>query len=323
MKLFKKILYVTEPTVEQGQAIARAVSLAENNQADLTVMEVVAGVPAGIAAHLRGADPDGLQADALHTRRSELENLVAPYRKQQGIRVEVLTGQVFAEAIRAVSRDGYDLLIKPAENPAFIERLFGSTDMHLLRKCPCPVWITRPDDRPNYECVLAAVDFDLDRIDGPEDEALTRQIVEIASSLAISDFASLHLVHVWDAPGEMTVRSWANNPAEAGMLYAESERVRHDAAFARLSERMRERLGTEAFDHLAPRFHLRKGAATKVIPETAKELQAEVLVMGTLARRGIAGLLIGNTAETILEQVQCSVLAVKPDGFASPITLEG
>lgn len=183
MKLFKKILYVTEPTVEQGQAIARAVSLAENNQADLTVMEVVAGVPAGIAAHLRGADPDRLQADALHTRRSELENLVAPYRKQQGIRVEVLTGQVFAEAIRAVSRDGYDLLIKPAENPAFIERLFGSTDMHLLRKCPCPVWITRPDDRPNYECVLAAVDFDLDRIDGPEDEALTRQIVEIASSL--------------------------------------------------------------------------------------------------------------------------------------------
>lgn len=107
------------------------------------------------------------------------------------------------------------------------------------------------------------------------------------------------------------------------MLYAESERVRHDAAFARLSERMRERLGTEAFDHLAPRFHLRKGAATKVIPETAKELQADVLVMGTLARRGIAGLLIGNTAETILEQVQCSVLAVKPDGFASPITFEG
>lgn len=322
MKLFNKVLYVAEASVEQGKAIARAVSLAENNQADLTVLAVVADITAGIAAHLSGADPDQLQADALSKFRDELEDMIAPYRRQRSIGVEVLAGRAFAEAIRAVLRDDYDVVIKPAENPAFIERLFGSTDMHLLRKCPCPVWITRPDDRPNYERVLAAVDFDLDRPDGPEDQALTHQIVEIASSLAISDFAELHLIHVWDAPGEMTVRSWANNPAEAGMLYVEGERARHDAAFARLSERMRDRLGTEAFEHLAPRFHLRKGAAAKVIPATAKELQADLLVMGTLARTGISGLFIGNTAETILEQLQCSVLAVKPPGFESPITLK-
>lgn len=44
--------------------------------------------------------------------------------------------------------------------------------------------------------------------------------------------------------------------------------------------------------------------------------------MGTFARIGIAGFFIGNTAEAILEQLQCSVLAVKPPGFVSPVSLE-
>jgi len=53
-------------------------------------------------------------------------------------------GTGFLQIIRTVLRNGHDLVIKPAENPDFIERLFGSDDMHLLRKCPCPVWLTKP-----------------------------------------------------------------------------------------------------------------------------------------------------------------------------------
>jgi nucleotide-binding universal stress UspA family protein len=37
--------------------------------------------------------------------------------------------------------------------------------------------------------------------------------------------------------------------------------------------------------------------------------------MGTISRTGFPGVTIGNTAETILQSVTCSVLAVKPDGF--------
>ncbi len=56
-----------------------------------------------------------------------------------------------------------------------------------------------------------------------------------------------------------------------------------------------------------------------MIPELADELDADLVVMGTVGRTGIAGLLIGNTAETILERIGCSVLAIKPSGFRSPI----
>lgn len=46
------------------------------------------------------------------------------------------------------------------------------------------------------------------------------------------------------------------------------------------------------------------------------------LVMGTVCRTGVAGFFIGNTAETVLTQVDCSVLSVKPERFVTPVTLE-
>jgi len=319
MKQFSKILYVSETSVAQGPAIARAVSLAENNQADLTVIDVVPNMTGGIGIPPGGAISTELQSAVVNMRRNELESLVAPYRQRRSIRIEVLVGPVFLEVIRTVLRNNHDLLIKPSENPDFIERLFGSNDMHLLRKCPCPVWLTQPNDKSNYGCILAAVDFNLD-MSGTIEQSLNQQILELAGSLALSDFATLHFVHVWDAPAEVMVRSWAENPDEAGRTYVGVERSNHERAFDRLRDQLKDQMGTEAFDHLSPQFHLRRGAASKVIPEMAKQLQADLVVMGTVARTGIAGLFIGNTAEAILEQLQCSVLAVKPVGFVCPVS---
>lgn len=321
MKLIKNILYVAQASISQEPSLARAVSLAENNQADLTIIDVVPAVTAGISMPLGGPTSAELQSAMVSKRRTELESLVAPYRQRRDIQIEVLVGKMFLEVIRAVLRNKYDLLIKPAENPDFVERLFGSNDMHLLRKCPCPVWLTRPDEKPNYRCILAAVDFDLDNESNTVEQGLNQQIVDLASSLALSDFASLHFVHAWDAPAEMTARFWADNPNEAIMAYVEGERSRHETAFNRLRDQLRDKIGTEAYDYLSPQFHLRRGAPSTVIPQMAKQLQADLVVMGTVARTGIAGLFIGNTAETILEQLQCSVLAVKPPGFVSPIKL--
>jgi nucleotide-binding universal stress UspA family protein len=62
-----------------------------------------------------------------------------------------------------------------------------------------------------------------------------------------------------------------------------------------------------------------EGEAGHLIPELATAKEVELIVMGTVSRTGVAGLLIGNTAERILHQVDCSVLTVKPDGFVTPV----
>jgi nucleotide-binding universal stress UspA family protein len=65
-----------------------------------------------------------------------------------------------------------------------------------------------------------------------------------------------------------------------------------------------------------------KGHAQNVVPEIARNLAVDLVVMGTVARTGIAGFFMGNTAESILTQLDCSVLTIKPPEFISPVTLE-
>ncbi len=318
MNAFKNILYVAESSVAQQASILRAVSLAENNQADLTVIDVVPGVAAGMIAASGGHASAELQAVMVGERRKQLEALIEPYRTRLDIRLDVLVGRTFLQAIRMVLRNGHDLLIKPAENPGFMQRLFGSIDMQLLRNCPCPLWLTRENEKEKYENILAAVDFDPDLPDAVEQD-LNQQILGVASALAFSDFAALHVLHVWDAPGEGMIKIWANDPKAASTDYVSGVLAGHEAAFNQLRRQLGDRVGKDGNEYLAPQFHLQRGAAATAIPGMARELAADLVIMGTVARTGIAGLLIGNTAEAVLEQLQCSVLAIKPSGFVSPV----
>ena len=65
--------------------------------------------------------------------------------------------------------------------------------------------------------------------------------------------------------------------------------------------------------------HLLNGDPGLVIPELVKQQDIDLIVMGTIARTGIPGMLMGNTAECLLHRVGCSILAIKPDGYFSPV----
>ncbi len=81
-------------------------------------------------------------------------------------------------------------------------------------------------------------------------------------------------------------------------------------------------LGPEAIEYLTPKIHLLKGKPRQVIPKQVKMLSPDLLVMGSLARTGTSGFLIGNTAEAILNKVSCSVVIIKPSGFKAPTHLQ-
>ncbi len=325
MKRFKDILCVVKSGKAGRQAIERAVALAENNQASLTVVSVVERVTIGIGIPKDSPVPADLQAALVAAHAQNLETLIGPYRNRAEIKTRVLTGTPFLEIIREVLRGGRDLVIKSPEPREWLDRLFDSDDMHLLRKCPCPVWLVKPQAPKPCRRILAAVDVDAAY---PAAELGTRhslnlQILELASSLALSDFAELHIAHAWRAIGESAMRG-GFMPASEKTIIAYVEQVRRDRALS-LNTLIREvtgKPGQDALDYLKPQTHLVKGRARKEIPALAKRIEADLVVMGTVARTGIPGLLMGNTAETILNQIDCSVLAIKPPGFVTPVTLE-
>jgi universal stress protein E len=319
MPPFTHILCLVDSASTDTIALARAVSIAEAHGARLTVADTVPRAVAEVQGAPAGMTAAQWRARLLEDRENALAAVTEPFRDTVPMKHRLLIGTPFLEVIRAVLAEGYDLVVKSAENPPFLKRLFGSNDMHLLRKCPCPVWLVKDSDRQHYRHVLAAIDVNTDMPDPVQDE-LNDDILELAATVAIGEDAELHVAHAWEAPGEMTLRAWSDRE-DAILRYVAAENRRHQNAVDNARIALRERLGASVFDRLAPSFHLERGPAAQVIPAAVQRMHVDLVVMGTVARVGIAGLLIGNTAETILEQLDCAVLTLKPRGFESPVRL--
>jgi nucleotide-binding universal stress UspA family protein len=317
MKRFKNVLYFADGSDRPTPAFDRALHLAHGNGARLTVVDVAAedDLPAELRRRL-GLAGAQLAQDALAECLAALVHAAT----DRGVDAHplVLRGKAFIEAIRAVLRGRHDLVVKPAQPPAGLAgRLFGSTDLHLLRKCPCPVWIDRAGDAGagdaaahRYRCILAAVDPSQ-----PRTALLNRLIMDLATSLATRESAALHVVHAWRLPFESALRDGRDglDPKELSAALGFVER-RHAEALGGL-------MSDYGLAPDAPNVHLLEGHAAEAIAGCAAEIGAELIVMGTLGRTGVPGLFIGSTAEDVIQAIETPVLAVKPEGFVSPVTL--
>lgn len=316
MKRFKDILVIADDMSVTDTVIERASWLARSNDARLTLIDVIDVYPGELArlfSSLPGARAQEVESQVLTFHESRLETLANQLR-DAGLEVAtvVSSGTGFIETIRQVLRGGHDLVLKGADRGP--DRPFlRARDLHLLRKCPCPVWILNGAARGASERMLAAVDPD------PEDpvrDALNRMVMQLATSLARNDGARLDVMNAWHVPEESTLRhTLVKMPEDDIRAIIALEQGKSRARFDHLMTEFDE------FDDLMRGLHI-KGIAADVIPEHVGDEGIDTLVMGTLGRTGISGFFIGNTAETILNRVTCSVLAVKPDGFISPVELE-
>lgn len=305
MRSVKRLLVFVDPAAAAQPALDRAARLAAEVGATVTLAAVVED-------HLRRRVlRDDVPALVEWHAQQRLDELAAGVTARAGVRVpvetRVLRGKPAIEVVREVLRGGHDVLLRG--RPATDGRVgFDAVDMQLLRKCPCPVWLVGPSGDP-YRRVLAAVD---PAPDDPVEQGLNRTILELALFLAEVDKAELLVLHVWDAFGEELLGLHAG-PAEV-RAYVEGARRAAEADLEALVEPYRPQLGRA-------RLVLEKGEPGSVIPEFARAQGVDLVVMGTVARTGLAGFIMGNTAERVLAGLTCAVLTVKPDGFVSPVTL--
>ena len=310
MDRFKNILVAASPGHVEPLTLRAAVDLARVNDAHLAVMDVVAPLPGWRKSmNLEGRVID-IEAAILQDRESRLRRLVENTQAAPNTDVTVTVGEPFLEVIRRVLSEGHDLLMvgEPAvENPC--EPKLSSGVMHLLRKCPVPVWVMRPSRARNLR-VLALVDPDPgDRVR----DGLNDLVMELASSLAHREGGELHVGHAWSLAGEATLRS----SPYVGLPGSLVDVMVRDTQAQRLVE-----LDALALRHVEEderSIHLVAGEPDEALPRLADRLDIGVIVMGTVGRTGLRGLIMGNTAEAILRSVRCSVIAVKPEGFVSPV----
>jgi universal stress protein E len=270
-----------------------ALSLAERSGAELVFLHSTwADLHEENQALRPGPSGEGLRA---------LEELVARARGTGlSARLTLVRDRAWLEVIQAVKRGEADLVLVARRNQESASLALGSIAKKLLRKCPCPLWIVKPDGVSAPARIVAATDL----------SPVGNLAVELASALAELYRAELHAVHAWPLPMAVPVLPELEVPAQSRIDVVEHERAaraRFEAALAAVPLAVK------------PVAHLACGAPSVAIQELVEKLGAGLLVMGSVSRSGIAGLLLGNTAERLLDRVSCSLLTIKPRDFVSPV----
>ena len=299
MERFKRILVAAPPGQLEPATLRTSVRFADANNADLMVLSILEPLPRWRrSVKVEGRVID-LQQLVLRDRTDRFRRFVESTCPQLEVAVETRTGKPLVEVIRFALSHECDLVIVGEPEPSTGSAAGVSAGvMQLLRKCPVPVWTMRPT-RGRTLGVLALVDPDPT---SPVRDGLNDLVLELATSMVRRDGGELHVAHAWHLEGEAT--------AEAEIVQAVEEE--HRAQLEALTER-------HAISQAGGCVRLLNGEPGRVLPELANRLDINLIVMGTVARTGLRGVFMGNVAETILRSVHCSVLALKPEGFVSPV----
>jgi universal stress protein E len=214
--------------------------------------------------------------------------------------IETLLGEPVIELTHAVQQEGYDLVIVGSHGQSgWREFLVGSTARKLIRKCPADVWVVRQDAPVPPRVMLATTDF----------SDVSRKAVIRGIQVAERTGAVIHLLHVIDS-GDIPDNLLERIPDGMSMRQAINEEA---------SNRLQEFTATLPPAASRMHSHISYGVPWKEIMHFVQKHSIDLVCTGTVGRSGIKGLLLGNTAEKILEACHCSVLTTKPDDFVSPI----
>lgn len=312
MKPIKRILVaVKDPSARTMPAVRKAAQLARASGATLELFHALSET---VLVDALEARRESLREYEQHRHAQVMKRLEAVARRIRKHGIEVTTGAAWdypaSEAVvRHALRSNADLIVAERHASRHVAGwMLAYTDWELLREAPCPVLLvkqSRPWHRP---VVMTAVDpFHAHAKPARLDLALLHAGARMATDLR----GKLRIVHC--VPPAMIVSAAL---AQAPVVIDNGE-----ATMARA----RKALAAEVARLPLPSHQIRvlQGPAREALPQAAKALGADLVVMGALSRSGLRRLFVGNTAEAVLDALPCDVLVIKPGRFETKVPRRG
>lgn len=295
MKKIERILVVADKAKHRQTAVKRAIELAKHSGAHL---HITGFTYSPICEKREVFDTHQRRAMKKELLRQRVEDLRNAVRDGGGAALDLDIAPVWEKNIHdwiidQVQRRHYDLVIKSVHRTRTL--VHTPTDWHLLRQCPAPVLLAVHARWPKRARVLATVDL------VHTDRAHTRlneNVLDAASTFATSMGAELHCCFVIEISEVLTDLDifdpikYHNRMVEISQPHIDAIRDRYDIPKSR--------------------FHTPTGKAGKAVNAVADRIKAQLLVLGTTARRGVEGFVLGNTAERVLSKAHTDILAIKP-----------
>ncbi|MGG6135156.1 universal stress protein UspE [Pantoea allii] len=311
MSQYQNILVAIDPQQDDQPALRRAVYL---NQ--LIGGKIKAFLPIYDFSYemttLLSPDERTSMRQGVISQRSEWIREQAKAYLDAGVDIDIKViwhNRPYEAIIQEVLAHQHDLVLKMAHQHDRLEAvIFTPTDWHLLRKCPCPVWMVKDQPWPEGGKALVAVNLASEE---PHHDALNQKLIRETVKLAESvNHTEVHLVGAYPiTPINIAIELPDFDPS----VYNDAIRGQHLVAMKALRQKF---AISEEFTHVE------KGLPEEVIPELSLHLDAGIVVLGTIGRTGLSAAFLGNTAEQVIDHLRCDLLAIKPDDFVSPITLD-
>ena len=279
----KSILMATDLSARSDRALARAIGLARDHSADLTIVHVVdQDLPESLA--------DAQSSAAKQAMMRHLETLAPDIRAR--ISVEVVFGRAHTDVLAMSETTGAEIIVLGMHRDDTLSDMFlGTTVERTIRAGKIPVLLVKDQPSLPYRRIVIGVDFSV----------FARRAVEFAVKL-VPD-GEFHLVHAYSVPFSGFLSGTDTRREVSGQKEAQFQKMvdQEMAAFlAGLGEK-------------APRLEriMKEGTAREVIMQQVHRLESDLLVIGTHGRTGVANALLGSVAKDLLRAPPCDVLAVK------------
>ncbi|MBE0484719.1 universal stress protein [Marinobacter sp.] len=288
-----KLLIIMDPKHKQQTALSRGIELARATGASLEVVafvhEYLEVLPPDPAVHKTAKE------SLIELRQQWLEQMLA---LAECTDLSITTQTVWEKHIHRwiterCQNNAITAVVKTGNRSETF--LYTPTDWHLIRECPAPVMLVAANKWNKAHPILAAIDLSSDK---PVKSALNNRIIDQAWHLAKAMGTDLHLVHA----------------LHTSVVLADLDIIDPVAQAQKREETLKPKI-----EHLCHTWqiqpehvHIVSGPAQKVIPSVANTIKADMLVIGTTGKTGLAARVIGNTAEKVLTHLRTDLLAIKP-----------
>ncbi|RQW63577.1 universal stress protein UspE [Vibrio viridaestus] len=309
MSIYNSILVVADINRDEQPALARAMHLAAKSKSKsrITLFMSIYDFSYDMTSMLSSDEREAMRGGVIYQRKLWLEKISQSYLLD-GIDFDIKVvwhHRPYEAIISEVFSGEYDILIKATRKHDTLESaIFTPTDWHLLRKCPCPVLLVKNAEWPQHSKILASVHV------GSEEEthhALNNKIVDQLLEICRRFDSSPYLVSASPyTPANIAVEV----PEFDALSYSEAIR----SHYLTQMKMLRQNFGIDDENTT-----VEEGLPEEVIPRVANDLHASMVIIGTTGRTGLSAVFIGNTAESVIDKLTCDVLALKPNGYISPL----
>ena len=235
MNELKKILAVVDPTATDQPAVRRATWLAKKSGAELELLvcyynEYLSGDRLFDSPSLEKARDEVIQNHERH-----LETLAEPLRAD-GLVVKTTAlwdHPLYEGVVRYATNSSVDIVVKDTHHHSAVTRaLLTNTDWNLLRTCPMPLWLVKPQDLAEVPVFVAAID-PMHQHDKPA--ALDDEILHVSKSVAENVGGEVHAFHSYD-PRIAVATATANAYIPVSLPFDEIEQQMHEDHKKRFNE---------------------------------------------------------------------------------------